>query len=734
LRRAGGRGESGTLTVKPVAGGLAPATATASVAVTLPPSTTPGGGDWDDVVAADVAVTIGTDEAPLWWPHGYGDQPLLDFDIVYTPDATPAATSTLTRRVGLRTVDLVRDPAPFEGTGPAPGEPSATFYFRVNGVPIFAKGGNYIPPSIFHSRAPGLVTGVMDAAAAAHMNMVRVWGGGAYPPDEFFAAADERGILVWQEFMAACALYPRDAPFLELCAKETRYQAARAGAYTCLAIWGGNNELEPSFTWFPEAKQNPRLYAVDYAALFVDTVRVAIHSVHPGVAFIDSSPTSGALSETPYVKWWGNPDSWYAGDVHFYDYESDPLDPAMYPRARFVSEFGFQSHPSFDAYAKVTAPDDWARDSEAVHYRQRHEGGNEEMDAQIARTFVLPPVAPPADWCANDAPTTLFRHWVYLTQVNQALAYETAIGLWRGLRSNPRVGTAGVLYWQLNDIWQGQSWSGLDADGTWRLLHHSARRFFAPLALWCDTRGGKLAVQAASDVRWPLDGEVTVDVIPWTATAADAVASIKAPFALADQESKNVFEAAWGDVLAGKSAQDVVIRVRATATGAAPDAVVFPVDRHRVLTSERAAAGETVQLAAEAVAFAARPRDARGVPVAPKLTFKVTAVDGPTATFTAASSAVALSVSLSSGDVVGTFSDGNFILLPWEPRELTFTRADGEAVDAAALEAALTAGSLSVGDTLIWGEDRAPGPKAGPPPGLEPTYDWMGQGIKTRAA
>ena len=732
LRRAGGRGESGTLTVTPVAGGLAPAGATASVAVDLPPSTTPGGGDWDDVVAADVAVTIAAGEAPLWWPHGYGDQPLLEFEVVYTPDAHPDSPSTLTRHVGLRTVDLVRDPAPYEGDGPAPGEPSASFYFRVNGVPVFAKGGNYIPPSIFHSRAPALAASVMDAAAAAHMNMVRVWGGGAYPPDEFFAAADERGILVWQEFMAACALYPRDTPFLELCAKETRYQAARAGAHTCLAIWGGNNELEPSFGWFPEAKANAKLYAVDYAALFVDTVRVAIHAVHPGVAFIDSSPTSGALSESPYVKWWGNPDSWYAGDVHFYDYVSDPLDPAMYPRARFVSEFGFQSHPSFDAFKKVTTAADWARDSEAVHYRQRHEGGNEEMDAQIARTFVLPPVSPPPDWCANDAPTTLFRHWVYLTQVNQALAYETAIGLWRGLRSNPRVGTAGVLYWQLNDIWAGQSWSGLDADGTWRLLHHAARRFFAPLALWCDTRGGVLTVQAASDARWGLDGEVCVDVIPWTATDAASVITHTARLQLDGQQSAVVYKEDWATVLVGKAPEDVVVRVRATASGAAPDALTFPSDPHRVLSAPRAAAGDAVTLAAEAVAFAARPREARGLPVSPKLSFEVTHVDGPTATFTASSSAVALSVALSSGDVVGTFSDSGFLLLPWEPRVVTFVRGDGGDVDGGALAAALAAGSLSVGDTLVWGDDRAPGPKAGPPPGLEPVYDWQGLGVTTR--
>lgn len=736
LRRAGGRGEAGALTVAPAPGSAAPSGAAATVAVTIPPSTTPGGGDWDDVVTADAAVTIPAGAAPLWWPHGYGAQPLLDFDVAYAAEGD-SAPSSVVRRVGLRTIELVREDAPFEGAGPKPGEPSQTFFFRVNGVPIFAKGANYIPPHVFHSKAPALAAQVIASAKAAHMNMVRVWGGGAYPPDAFFEACDEGGVLVWQEFMAACALYPRDKPFLALCAKETRHQAARAGAHASLAIWGGNNELEPAFSWFPESRANPKGFAVDYAALFCDTVRTAIMEVHPGVAFIDSSPTSGALCEEPYVKWWGDPDSWHAGDVHFYDYKSDPLDPAMYPRARFVSEFGFQSHPSFDAFARETDPADWARTAPLVLYRQRHEGGNEEMDAQIARTFCLPPATPPPDFVARDATTLLFRHWVYLTQCAQALGYETAIGLWRGLRSNPQVGTAGVLYWQLNDIWAGQSWSGLDADGTWRLLHHAARRFFAPVALWADVRGGTLTVQAASDVRWAVAGELRVEVIRWDATAGSGPANvITVPLTLADQFSGVVYEAPWEAVLAGADARDVVVRLSAAVSGAAPDAVTFPADAHRV-GAVGVAAGAAATFAAEAVAFASRPRAARGLAVAPKLSFSdftVSGDGGSSVAFTVACPAVALTVHLSSGAAVGTFSDSGFLLLPWEPRTITFKSIDGAPVDADALAAALAARSLSVGDTLVWGVEGAPGPSLLAPAGLEPAYDWQGLGIKVRDA
>ena len=275
-------------------------------------------GDWDDTFTATATVRFSGDDLArkLWWPHGYGEQTLWDFELKFVPsssssspeDASPSSTScsSLRRRVGLRTIELVREPAPFSPPGPTPEqggpEVSETFFFRVNGVPIFAKGANYIPPHVFHSRAPALALLAMRNAAAAHMNMVRVWGGGAYPPDAFFEAADELGILVWQEFMAACALYPRDANFLELCRREVKYQAARVGAHASLAIWGGNNELEPAFTWFPESRANEKLFACDYAALFVDVVHRTLKEVHPGVAFIDSSPTNCSLSEEPYVK------------------------------------------------------------------------------------------------------------------------------------------------------------------------------------------------------------------------------------------------------------------------------------------------------------------------------------------------------------------------------------------------------------------------------------------------
>ena len=460
---------------------------------------------------------------------------------------------------------------------------------------------------------------------------------------------------------------------------------------------------------------------------------------------------------------WGDSGSIYAGDVHFYDYESDPLDPEMFPKARFVSEFGFQSHPSFDAFAGVTSKEDWARDSKMVLYRQRHSGGNEEMDRQIARTFLLPPAAPPSDGAVvvADASTECFRHWVYLTQCNQALAYETAVGLWRHLRNQKEYQCSGSLYWQLNDIWAGQSWSGLDADGGWRLLHHAARRFYAPLALWCDVRDDKLKVMAASDVRWPVAGELELDVVAWNAREKKSSSSRTISVAIGEQASPVLFEDSWSNVLgAGVAPEDVLVRLRLRASGAAPaGGVAFPRDAHRCcsLSSNSSssaknrngdlasfAAGESVELTAEAVAFPVRPRAARGIAVAPKLAFDAfeeiveeereqsgsssTCCRRRRARFTLATPSVAAFVALSAGpDTPGIFSDSGFLLLPWEPRTIEFEafsdrdrnggvegeEGEGEGekasskLDLEALRKAVERWSMSLGDTLIWGDERA---------------------------
>ena len=257
----------------------------------------------------------------LWWPMGYGAQPLYNISVTYAP-GDGSAPSSVARRVGLRAIALVRTPL-----GPGAGRDGDSFHFEVNGIPIFAKGSNMIPLHIFASKTtPADLRAMVDDSVAANMNMLRVWGGGLYPQDAFYDACDEKGmgcgwmvweregraesivsffhsrsrsllssllsgVLVWQEAMFACAMYPRHPTFLAEVSKEVAFQARRLNWHASLAVWGGNNEIEAAVWWYNESRANRELYTNDYTALFVDTVRGALQAVKPTVTYVDSSPS-----------------------------------------------------------------------------------------------------------------------------------------------------------------------------------------------------------------------------------------------------------------------------------------------------------------------------------------------------------------------------------------------------------------------------------------------------------
>ena len=378
-------------------------------------------------------------------------------------------------------------------------------------------------------------------------------------------------------------MYPRDPSFLTNVAEEARQQILRLNSHPSVIIWGGNNEDEAAFKWFPEPMANPMLYAVDYDLLFVQTLRRQLSQIDPGAIYLDSSPSNGVLvgnttSGGPdyvindnshqegldyYVKRWGdvtNPD---LGDVHFYDYNSNMFDPGSFPPAKFVSEFGYMSYPSFETFKAQSTEEDWGAESPGMLYRMRHGGGIEELKRQLNMHFVcetspggsgistsntgkcrnglssgvavaattmvssqgqmeagesapsrplpsdfefLPPSsapqAPPSfhsqlplqnlpfDSTSSNTNLTFqqqldtFRAFIYLTQIQQALVYETGASKWRRGKSDPDAATSGLLYWQLNDIWAGPSWSSLNYDGRWKPLHYVARRFFKPVAVF----------------------------------------------------------------------------------------------------------------------------------------------------------------------------------------------------------------------------------------------------------
>ncbi|KAK9835150.1 hypothetical protein WJX81_001501 [Elliptochloris bilobata] len=629
----------------------------------------------------------------LWWPVGYGAQPLYNFTFSYAP-ANGTSNSTALRTLGLRKLELVRDPI---GDAFSQGVGWETMYFQCNGVPIFAKGANSVPVDIFHSRAtPTALRAMVATAVAANMNMLRVWGGGMYYPDAFYDACDAAGILVWQEAMFACSLYPSDAAFLDSVSKEITYQVRRLDHHASIAIWGGNNEIEVAFGWFPDSRDpdKARLYAADYNQLFVETVRGALVAVHPTANFVDSSPSNGVYSTSPYSKRWGIDGSDpKMGDTHFYNYGSDCTDVRLYPRSKFVSEFGTQSFTSFSVLRNVTAPSDWSYDSDMSNYRQRHDNGNPQLVAQMARAFKVPDAK--AATASNAAQAGAFERFIYLTQVTQSRCYQAAISYWRRIKTEPDARTMGVLYWQLNDIWQGVSWSSVNYGGKWKLLMYAAKNFFNPLLVSAEYLNATATATAyiTSDVPAPITGNLTWELVAWNATDGPA-ANRTSAFSVARLGSQQVLAQDMQQLLRDNNLDPATLPnyfLHLYARAGVPAAM-------RAATAGSRALGSTAEdpiLESTWDVFPVPIKDAP-VPTNASITWAnfVNQSDS-VATFDVSSNVVAPYVQLDS-TLPGRFSDNAFTMLPWQNKTVQFV---GEGpFSLADLQRSLSV--LSIADTL----------------------------------
>ncbi|CAN1564011.1 LacZ Beta-galactosidase/beta-glucuronidase [Paracoccaceae bacterium] len=409
----------------------------------------------DGVARLDLVIT-----APqLWWPSGLGAQVL--HDLVVT-----GGGATATRKIGLRDMVLRSEP---DAAG-------RSFGIVVNGHPVFAKGANWIPADALSGRiTPAATRDLLQSAVDANMNMIRIWGGGRYEPDWFYDLCDEMGLMVWQDFMFACHLYPSTPDFLAEVGSEVRDVVARIGHHACIALWCGDNELIGALTWFPEARKDRDRYLVNYDRLN-RTIEMALKDMAPAANWWPSSPSSGPMN-------FG--DAWHddtSGDMHFWSvwHEGRDFDHYRDVAPRFCSEFGFQSYPSMSVIRKFADPKDWNIASPVMESHQKNPGGNARIAETMFRYFRFP---------------VDFPNFVYLSQVQQGLAIKTAVTHWRSLKPH----CMGTLYWQLNDTWPVCSWSGLDHGGNWKLLHHMAKGFFAPVSVMAVPVGDGIELRAVND-------------------------------------------------------------------------------------------------------------------------------------------------------------------------------------------------------------------------------------------
>ncbi|KAL4228617.1 hypothetical protein ACF0H5_011667 [Mactra antiquata] len=422
-----------------------------------------------------------------WWPNGYGNQTLYDLYVFYTDSFGTMNNKKV--RIGFRTVEIVQDYVSVNKTK------GRTFYFRINGQAIFLKGSNWIPADSFLERVTrDRVYNYLKSAADVHMNSMRVWGGGIYEFDMFYEIADELGIMIWQDFMFACAMYPADDDFLSSVKDEVRHQVRRLKHHPSVIVLSGNNENEKALVqdWYGTDVNFTR-YKNDYLKLYKDTIYSVVQEEDTSRPFIASSPSNGI--ETIEEGWVAKqPYSTLYGDVHEYKYLVPFFDPNQYSIPRLSSEFGLQSFPSYEALQTVYNDTDMDYWSDMNDYRNHHPFGNIEMMAEAIQYVKLPNKVDRRE---------RFKDLIYITQIDQAIGMKTEtehLRRWQNRLDNEGQGnTMGALYWMLADIWQAPTWASLEYGGKWKMLHYFAKQFFSPTLISPVQDGNMLDVYVILD-------------------------------------------------------------------------------------------------------------------------------------------------------------------------------------------------------------------------------------------
>lgn len=413
-----------------------------------------------------------------WWPNGMG-MPNL-YHVGYEIYSGKKRVASGHQQIGLRTIELVQEP---DSIG-------RSFYFKVNGLPVFMKGANYIPQDNFLPRVTDFAyKALIRDVKEAHMNMLRVWGGGIYENDIFYDLCDENGILVWQDFMFACALYPGDTAFLENVKAEAVDNIVRLRSHPCLALWCGNNEIDEGWKnwgWQKQYRYSPedsaRIYR-DYQLIFDSILPVSVQRYDSLRSYISSSPLHG----------WGRSASMKEGDSHYWGvwWGKEPF--TMYEKkvGRFMSEYGFQGFPDLSTIGKFTSPQDCQLNSPVMKVHQKHPVGYETIEEYMIRDYRKP---------------VSFEMYDYVSQLVQADGMRIAIQAHR--KAKP--GCMGTLYWQMNDCWPVVSWSSRDYYGKKKAFYYESRRLFDTILIITVAEEENVNVYISSDSHYP--GKATLHI------------------------------------------------------------------------------------------------------------------------------------------------------------------------------------------------------------------------------
>ncbi|MEK6282398.1 MAG: glycoside hydrolase family 2 protein [Acidobacteriota bacterium] len=547
----------------------------------------------------------------LWWPNGLGAQPLYTFKARLLINGKPIDVTT--RRTGLRSVELRQQPD----------KSGKSFFFVINGVPVFAKGGNWIPADSFPTRISNakyrqLLASVRDA----NMNMVRVWGGGIYERDDFYELCDEMGLLVWQDFMFGCSLYPGDQAFLDNVRQEAIDNVKRLRNHPSIVIWNGNNEIESGWFHWGWKDQFPGRLWDDYLKLFYGVLPEVCSSLDPSRPYWPSSPSSNLEDDNESQK---------MGDLHYWQVWHASLPFSEYEKQfpRFMSEYGFQSFPQLETVNTYTVPADHDIKSPVMMAHQRHPRGN-----QLIREYMLREYPEPKD----------FESFLYVSQVLQAEGIK--IGAEHLRRIMPH--NMGSLYWQINDCWPVASWSSIDYTGRWKALQYYARRFYSEFLVSPQEENGNISVFVVSDRVRPAAAQLILSLLDFE---GNTLWSQRQDIEIAALKSRSYLTVPISTLLAGKDPKGVVLFTEVLVGG------------KRVSSNEHFF---------QPYKNLARPR--------PQITTDVVPVRGGFKV-TLSADKFARAVYLSAPNYTGSFTDNYFDLIPGQPVETEFRTSNAVALN-----------------------------------------------------
>lgn len=438
---------------------------------------------------------------PLWWPAGYGEHPL--FDLTVTLGATDGDDyGSYERRIGFRTVEL----------DTTPDEIGTPFTLKVNGQPIFVKGANWIPDDHLLTRITrDKLARRVDQALDANMNLLRIWGGGIYESEDFYDVCDERGIMVWQDFLLACAAYAEEEPIWSELEAEARENVARLTPHASLVVWnGGNENLWGFLDWGWQSELEGRTWGHRY---YTELFPAIVAELDPTRPYCPGSPYSPGFAEEIAV---GAPPAVHPNDpdhgTHHQWEVWNRIDYTHYRDdvPRFSSEFGFQGPPAWTTLTRSIPAEALTKESPEFLLHQKAADGNLKLDRGFA-----PHLPEPAT----------FQDWHWTTQLNQAHAVQHAIEHYRSWW--PR--TAGSIVWQLNDCWPVTSWAAIDGDERPKPLFYALRHAYADRLLTVQPRGEDTALVAVNDHAQTWQGDLVllrIDVSGAELARAEATLSV----------------------------------------------------------------------------------------------------------------------------------------------------------------------------------------------------------------